>query len=144
MKKNRVKAALERLEACTRSIDAWTIRADKMQDEAPQSDLKLKFAASLGTIQQNATKVHQAISRNWCNDNPVHVACLLLEQRLIRSKNRKRHLHTASLNLVAQATCFGLSLGGDCNASSPWLNSEIRIDELSSRYALLCLFRCHI
>ncbi|KAJ6120118.1 hypothetical protein N7523_004398 [Penicillium sp. IBT 18751x] len=112
MKKNRVKAALERLEACTSRIDIWTTRADRLQGETPQSRLKLKFSASLGTIQENATKVHQAISQNWCNDNPVHVARLLLEQRL--------------------ATCFGLSLRGDCNASSQWLNSEIRIDELPS------------
>ncbi|KAJ5175165.1 uncharacterized protein N7482_001042 [Penicillium canariense] len=138
MKKNRVKAALERLEACTRMIDAWTTRADRMQDEIPQSRLKLKFSASLGTIQENATKVHRAISRTWCNDNPVHVAHLLLEQRLVRSKKRKRPLQTlqaASSNLVAQATSFGLSLRGDCNASSQWLNSEIRIDELPSRSA---------
>jgi hypothetical protein len=137
MKKNRVKALLERLEACTRMIDAWTTRADRLQDETPQSRLKLKFSASLSTIQENATKIHQAISRNWCNDNTVHVARLLLEQRLVRSKKRKRPLQAASLNLVAQATSFGLSLRGDCNASSQWLNSEIRIDDLSSRYALL-------
>jgi hypothetical protein len=136
MKKNRVKAALERLEACTRMIDAWTTRADKLQDETPPSHKKLKFSASLGTIQANATKVHQAISRNWCDNNPVHVARLLLEQRLVRSKKRKRPLQAASVELVTQATCFGLSLRGDCNASSQWLNSEIRIDELSSRYAL--------
>lgn len=137
MKKNRVKAALERLEACTRTIDAWTARADRLQDETPQTRLKLKFSASLGTIQENATKIYQAISRNWCNDGPVHVARLLLEQRLVRSKKRKRPLQTTGLNLVAQPSCFGLSLRGDCNASSQWLNSEIRIDELPSRYARL-------
>ena len=102
-----------------------------------QSRLKLKFSASVGTIQENATKVYQAISRNWCNDNPVHVARLLLEQRLVRSKKRKRPVQAAGLNSVAQATCFGLSLCGDCKASSQWFNSEIRIDELPSRYALL-------
>ncbi|KAL4769996.1 hypothetical protein BDW60DRAFT_193364 [Aspergillus nidulans var. acristatus] len=64
MKKNRVKAALERLETCTRMIDAWTSRANRLQDETPQSCLKLKFSALLGTIQENATKVYQAISRN--------------------------------------------------------------------------------
>ncbi|CDM36898.1 unnamed protein product [Penicillium roqueforti FM164] len=132
MKKNRVKDALDRLETCTKRIDAWATRADKLQDETPQSRLKLKFSASLGTIQENATKVHQGISRNWCDDNPVHVACLLLEQRLVRPKKTKRPLQAASLNLVAQATCFGLGLRGDCNASSQWLNSEIRIDELPS------------
>jgi len=58
MKKNRVKTALERLEACTRRIDAWITRADKLQDETPQSRLKLKFSASLGNIQENATKIH--------------------------------------------------------------------------------------
>lgn len=137
MKKNRVKAALERLEACTRMIDVWTSRADRLQEETLQSRRKLKFSASLGTIQENATKVYQAISRNWCNDNPVHVARLLLEQRLVRSKKRKVPPQAATLNLVAQATCFGLSLRGDCEASSRWLNSEIRVDELPSRYALL-------
>ena len=136
MKKNRVKDALDRLETCTKWIDGWATRADKLQDETSQSRLKLRFSASLGTIQENATKVHQGISRNWCDENPVHVACLLLEQRLVRPKKRKRPLQAASLNLVAQATCFGLSLRGDCNASSRWLNSEIRIDELPSRYAL--------
>jgi hypothetical protein len=133
MKKNRVKESLARLEVCTRRIDAWTARADKLQDDTPQSRLKLKFSASLGTIQENATKVHGAISRNWCNDNPVHTACLLLEQRLVRSKKRKRSLQDASSNLVAQATCFGLSLRGDCKAPSQWFDSEIRIDEFSSR-----------
>lgn len=137
MKKNRVKAALERLEACTRRIDTWITRADRLQDEAPQSRLKLKFCASLGSIQRNATKVHQAISRNWCDDKPVHVAHLLLEQRLVRTKKRKRPPQAASSKLVAQATCFGLSLRGDCNVSSQWLHSEIRVDETSSRYALL-------
>ncbi|KAJ5521106.1 hypothetical protein N7463_001559 [Penicillium fimorum] len=132
MKKNRVKAALERLEACTRTIDVWTSRADRLQDETPQSSLKLKFSASLGTIQANATKVYQAISRNWCNEKPIHVARLLLEQRLVRSNKRKRSPQAASVNLISQATCFGLSLRGDCNASSRWLNSEIRIDELPS------------
>ncbi|KAL4739326.1 hypothetical protein BDV11DRAFT_187791 [Aspergillus similis] len=132
MKKNRVKAALERLEDCTRRIDTWITRADRMQDETPQSRLKLKFSASLRTIQENATKVHQAISRNWCNDNLVHVAHLRLEQRLVRLKKRKRPLQAASSDLVAQATCFGLSLRGDCNASSQWLNSEIRIIGLPS------------
>jgi hypothetical protein len=137
MKKNRVKTALERLEACTRRIEAWTIRAEKLQDGTPQSRLKLKFSVSLGTIQENATKIHRAISRNWCTDKPVHVARLLLEQRLVRSKKRKRPPQAASLNSTAQAACFGLSLHGDCCASSQWLNSEIRIDELLSRYALL-------
>jgi hypothetical protein len=137
MKKNRVKALLERLEACTKMIDTWTSRADRLQDETPQSRLKLNFSASLGTIQENATKIHEAISRKWCNDDTVHVARLLLEPRLVRSKKRKRPLQAASLNLVAQATSFGLSLRGDCNPSSQWLNSEIRIDELPSRYALL-------
>lgn len=136
MKKNRVKAALERLEACTRQIDDWTTRADKLQDEVPQCRLTLKFSASLGTIQENAAKVHQAISQNWCDDTSVHIARLLLEQRLVRPmKKRKRSLETASLNLVAQATRFGLGLQADCNASSQWLNSEIRINELPSRYA---------
>jgi hypothetical protein len=137
MKKNRVKTALERLEACTRRIDAWITRADNLQDETSQSRLKLKFSASLGTIQENATKIHRAISRNWCTDNPVHVARLLLEQRLVRPKKRKRTPQAASLNLVAQAACFGLSLHGTCCASSQWLNSEIRIDELLARYAPL-------
>lgn len=135
MKKNSVKDALERLEVCTRRIDAWTSRADKLQDDTPQSRLKLKFSASLSTIQENATKVRGAISRNWCNDNPVHTTCLLLEQRLVRSRKRKRPLQETSSNLVAQATCFGLSLRGDCNAPSQWFDSEIRIDEFPSRYA---------
>jgi hypothetical protein len=136
MKKKRVKAALERLEACTRKIDDWTTRADRLQDETPQSRPKLEFSASLDTIQENATKVHQGISQNWCNDNPVHVARLLLEQRLRRPRKTRRPHQAASLNLVAQATCFELSLRGDCNASSQWLNSEIRIDELPSWYVL--------
>jgi hypothetical protein len=140
MKKNCVKTALERLEACTRRIDTWITRADALQDETPQSRLKLKFSASLGTIQENATKIYQAISRNWCTDKPVHVARVLLEQRLVRPKKWKKPPQAASLNLVAQATCFGLSLHGDCCASSRWLNSEIRIDELPSRYALLKAF----
>ena len=128
-----MKNALERLEACTRRIDTWITRADKLQDETPHSRLKLKFSASLGTIQENATKIHGAISRNWCTDKPVHVAYLLLEQRLVRSKNAKRCPQTASLNLVAQATCFRLSLHGECCASSQWLNSEIMIDQLPPR-----------
>ena len=144
MKKNRVKTALERLEACTRRIDAWITRADTLQDETPQSRRKLKFSASLGTIQENATKIYQAISRNWWADKPVHVARVLLEQRLVRSKKGKRPPQAASLNLVAQATCFGLSLHGDCCASFQWLNSEIRIDEFPSRYALLrVLLHCN-
>lgn len=132
MKKNRVKTALERLEACTRRIDAWVTRADKLQDETPQSRLKLKFCESLGTIQENATKIYHAISRNWCTDEPVHVAHLLLEQRLVRSKPG-RHSQSTGLDLVAQATCFGLSLYGGCCDSSQWLNSEIRINKLPSR-----------
>ncbi|KIX93707.1 uncharacterized protein Z520_10613 [Fonsecaea multimorphosa CBS 102226] len=132
MKKNRVKTSLERLEACTSRIDAWVARADKLQEETPQNRLKLKFSASLDTIQENASKIYRAISRNWCTDKPVHVARLLLEQRLVRSKKRKRPSQPASVNVVAQASCFGLSLHGDCCASSGWLNSEIRIDELPS------------
>jgi len=140
MKKNSVKVALKRLEACTSRIDNWATRADKMQDETPQSRLKLKFSASLSTIQENANKIYRAISRNWCADKRAHIASLLLEQRLVRPKNVKRHPQTASLNLVAQATCFGLSLHGECCASSQRLNSEIRIDESSPRYACLSSF----
>ncbi|OQV08180.1 hypothetical protein CLAIMM_12493 [Cladophialophora immunda] len=130
MKKNRAKTSLDRLEACTRRIDAWVARADKLQEETPQSRLKLKFSASLGTIQENASKIYGAISRNWCTDKPIHVARLLLEQRLLRSKKRKRPSQSAGVSSVAQATCFGLSLYGDCCAPSGWLNSEIRIDEV--------------
>jgi hypothetical protein len=139
MKKNRVKAALERLEACTRRIDVWIARCDRLQDDTPRSRLKVKFSASLGTIQENATKVHRAISQNWCTDSAVHVARLLLEQRLVRPKEKRRPLQvgSSSSNLVAQTTCFGLSLRGDCNGSSQWLNSEIWIEEPTSRYALL-------
>jgi hypothetical protein len=143
MKKNRVKAALERLEACTGRIDVWISRSDRLQDETPQSRLKLKFSAPLGTIQENATKVHRAISQNWCADNAVHVARLLLEQRLVRPKKKRRPLQAGSSNLVAQATCFGLGLRGDCNGSSQWLNSEIWIEEPPSRYALLGSLCCH-
>ncbi|CAG8158296.1 unnamed protein product [Penicillium olsonii] len=129
MKKERVKSALERLETCTTRIDHWATRADKLQDDMPQGRLKLKFSASLSTIQGNATKLHDGISRNWCNDTSTHVARLLLEQRIVRPKRNKRSLQAASLSLVAQATCFGLSLLGDCNASSQWLNSEMKIEE---------------
>ena len=140
MKKNRVKTALERLEACTTRIDTWVTRADKLEDETPQSRMKLKFSASLSTIQENASRIYRAISRHWCTDQSVHVACLLMEQRLVRSKNVKRRPQAASLNLVAKATCFGLSLHGECCESSQWLNSEIRIDELPLRYARLISF----
>ncbi|OAP56785.1 hypothetical protein AYL99_08897 [Fonsecaea erecta] len=135
MKKNRVKTSLEHLEACTRRIDAWAARADKLREETSQSRLKLKFSASLDIIQENASKIYRAISRNWCTDKPIHEARLLLEQRLVRSRKRKRPSPSTSVNIVAQATCFGLSLYGDCCASSGWLDSEIRIDELPSSTA---------
>lgn len=137
MKKRHVKATLENLEACTERIDKWAARADILEDKIPQSRLKLKFSASLGTIKENATKVYGAISRNWCKDKPVHVARLLLQQRLVRPKKGRTPPQGGGSSPVVQATCFGLSLHGDCCTSSQWLNSEIKIDEPPSRYALL-------
>lgn len=131
MKKSHVKEALSRLEICTTRIDAWSTRAGRLHDDTFQSRAKLKFCASINAIQENAGKAYQAVCRNWCSESPVHIARLLLEQRLVRS-NKRSVSKSAISTSVAQPSCFGLGIHGQCQSDPQWLNSEIRIEEFST------------
>ncbi|KAI9374699.1 hypothetical protein BJX61DRAFT_550929 [Aspergillus egyptiacus] len=76
MRKRSIKASLERLELCTKRIDSWVGRADRLQDESVSSRSKVTFTGRLDIIQRNATRIYRALLRN-CFDGD----CCTLIQR---------------------------------------------------------------
>jgi hypothetical protein len=134
MKKGLIKTDLERLEGCTRRIDTWIERAEKNQDEPATNRSKLKFTGSLGTIKENACKIHCALSQSWCKIKPRHPSFLLLEQRLKRPRPRRRGLQGSVSNTAVDSTCFKLSISGECCPHPQQFNTEFRVAEPPTRY----------
>ncbi|KAL3468872.1 hypothetical protein BJX99DRAFT_265738 [Aspergillus californicus] len=128
MKKKSMKMSLERLETCTNRIDTWIQRADRIQDEHPVPRWKLSFTGSLSVIQQNATRVYQALVRHRCKGRTQHPTQLLLEQRLRRPRRRIVQQHPV-FSVVTESTCFKLSFDGECYQHIHRFDTEFRIVE---------------
>ena len=131
IKKNTVKAMLERLEVCTGRIDAWIKTSERLQeDEPPKIRSKLRFRGSLIAIRENASRVHLSLLRSYCDAKSSHRARLLLEQRLLRPKSKNKIRRNWSANTDREPTCFTLSFHGECYAMSPLSTTEFRVVEL--------------
>ncbi len=137
MKRRRVRSLLQRLNTCIIRLSSFTEKAEKLEDQVPETRSRLKFTAPLASIQENASKIYQALHRSWCTSNSPHSAVLLLEQRLVRPKKRKRVTQKPGLELVAEANCFGLCFHGRCVSQSKWLDTEFRLVEQPSRYEVV-------
>lgn len=126
MKKRSVKANLKRVEDCTGRIDDWIKKAETGQGDDMDYHSKIDFA-DLSVIQVNASKLHRTLSRSWCKKRAQHSTFLLLEQRF----QRRRRVRKAQQGLTAaskpDATCFSLSIRGDCFLQLPQFNVEIRV-----------------
>lgn len=135
MKRRTVRGLLEKLDKYNYRLQNYTTRAERLEEEPYKAHIKLQFTAPLRCIQDNATKLHQVLSRSWCKSHSSHRAGLLLEQRLVRKKPHLKGTRRAS-EAVARANCFGLSL----SPSTPdlqWLDAEFRLLEKSTRYVIL-------
>lgn len=133
MTKGGVKKSLERLEHCTKRIDTWVERAGKQQDEPTMSYSKLNFTEPLGSIQENACRIHDALSENWCKTKSRHSAFLLLEQRLKRPRPRRGGRYASVPGALPESSCFKLSISGDCCPLPQQFNTEFRVAEILPR-----------
>ncbi|PGH13361.1 hypothetical protein AJ80_06355 [Polytolypa hystricis UAMH7299] len=129
MKRQRVRSLLERLDKCNTRLQNYTETAAKLaageEEEPYQVHARVKFTAPLGCIQDNATKLHQALSRNWCTSHQSHRACLLLEQHLVRRKKHPK-LRVGKSVAVAEAGCFGVCLSPNPKELK-WIEGEFRL-----------------
>ncbi|PVH93754.1 hypothetical protein DM02DRAFT_603527 [Periconia macrospinosa] len=134
MKKRSIKISLERLEQCTGRIGMWVERARKYQGEPAMCHSRLNFTESLDSIQRNASRIHNALSENWCRRKPRHSTYLLLEQRLKRSRPKRGGHHASVFGTISESSCFKLSISGDCCPPSQQLNTEFRVAEILPRF----------
>ena len=137
MRKGGIKASLERLEACTGRIDTWIDRAGRNMVELTSNRSPLKFIDLLDTIRENATRIYSALCQSWCKANPKHPTLLLMEQRLKRSRPIRKAQPDSVLSMVADSTCFKVSINEGCCLPLQQFNTEFRVVELSPRYILL-------
>ncbi|KAH7135408.1 hypothetical protein B0J11DRAFT_575995 [Dendryphion nanum] len=129
MKKSTIKQNLERLEICTQRINSWIDRAGRFIDERPRQFSKLKFAESLSRIQENATKIHDALSQSRCKTKPRHPTLLLMEQRLKRPKMKKSSHGISLISTMSEPMCFKLSINRECHQSLVPFNTEFRVTD---------------
>ncbi len=132
MKKKGIKANLKRVEECTERIDAWIKKAERNQGDDAVHHTKLDFI-DLNAVQANASRLHRTISRSWCKAKPQHSTFLLLEQRLQRPRKKRKGQHSLTTACISGASCFKLSIRGDCFLHHPQFNTEVRIVESTPR-----------
>lgn len=124
MKRKVAVKQLQRLTLCNARLAEFIEKADKMRETTPVSHIKVKFAAPLDRIKDNASKVYIVLTRSWCAVHPTHHAGLRLEQRLVRRRRKRSPCGTHS---VGDAARFGVSLLRISNIS--WVDTEFSIDE---------------
>jgi hypothetical protein len=142
MKKRGMKSSLERLEVCTSRISKWAERAEKNQNVSLPKRSKLQFVDSLATIQDNASRVYQALSEHLCQEKPRHPTGLLLEQRLRRSQTRKRVQQYAIFQGTTMADQFNLNFCGEYCQTIPHFSMEFKIIESSSHTRYISFIDC--
>ncbi|KAF2465073.1 uncharacterized protein BDR25DRAFT_295894 [Lindgomyces ingoldianus] len=86
MSRKKVRRLLEELKSCNLRLDSFANKAEKLK-EPYRTETRLKFAAPLGVIENNATKLYNILCRTWCASHDSHRAGLLLERRLVENEN---------------------------------------------------------
>lgn len=136
MKRRVVKEKLKKLDECNGRLYGFLEKAGKIQENTVSEDLdsrlSIQFVAPLHVIQKNATRVHRVIHHKWCKDHcelSLHRAGLLLEKRISRRQRKvlKGHCQTTG-------RCFGLSFSR--GTTSPWLDVEFTLDEISNTVSM--------
>jgi hypothetical protein len=133
MKRRAVGEKLKQLDECNARLYGFLEKATKLQDSI-QSDssgprMRVRFVAPLQTIKQNASRVHRALPRSWCQGHGTHKAGLLLEQRLVRRKRRSRR---DPFQAVGSVNSFGLCIWRE--AVLTWLDTEFNLDDKGNPY----------
>jgi hypothetical protein len=127
MKRQKVKILLERLQDCTKQLDDFANKSEKLE-ESYKTSRRSRFVPSLETVRQNAAKLYNDLARTWCDAHQSHCVGLLLEQRLARKKRGLRHSRHDSLD-KSESNCFAVSLQAPPNK---WLYAEVRLFEIAS------------
>ncbi|KAF2873674.1 hypothetical protein BDV95DRAFT_517599 [Massariosphaeria phaeospora] len=139
MKRRKCKERIESLHKYVKTMEDFSQRAKQLDDTAPKSRWKVKFAGSLTTIQENAAELHKALVSRWCLSNPTHRVALLLEQRLVEMESGKKRLPRSSLKDANEsADCFVVLLN-EHSTKSDWIETEIRIVDVPLRYDSMTL-----
>ncbi|RDW59872.1 hypothetical protein BP6252_12959 [Coleophoma cylindrospora] len=130
MKRQKVKRLLEELEMCNRRLDTYANKAEKL--ESPYKAAKQsKFALPLYMVEENTARLYDVLSRTWCSNHSSHHAGLLLEQRLVKKRNRKTGRERDPAE-KCDINCFRISLL-QSPSTRRWLEVEFRLTEESSQ-----------
>jgi len=129
MKRQRVRKLLEELEICNRRLDTYANKAEKLE-EPYKAEKKPKFALPLRSIEENAARLYDVLSRTWCSAHSSHHAGLLLEQRLVRKRKRMASQQGGRAE-ECDVNCFGISLL-QSPSTRKWLEVEFRLAEAAS------------
>lgn len=131
MRKQKVKKLLMELDVCTKRLDAYFDKSERLQ-EPYKAEKRSKFKVFLQSIENNAARLYDVLSRTWCSTHPSHQAGLLLEQRLVKRQKRTTNQQKKDTE-ECDIDCLGISL---LQSPSPmkWLEGEIRLIETPSNY----------
>ncbi len=131
MKRRTTSEKLKQLDECNARLYGFLEKAaslqDNMQSDTSGGRVRTRFVAPLQDIQNNASRVHRALSRSWCQVHDAHQAGLLLEQRLLRRKRRNRRGPPPA---VGSMSCFGLCVWRESILT--WLDTEFNLDDNAS------------
>ncbi|KAI9699903.1 MAG: hypothetical protein M1820_006965 [Bogoriella megaspora] len=131
MKRQKVRKLLEELETCNGWLDTYASKAEKLE-ESYKATKKSKFVTSLQTIEKNAARLYNSLSRAWCSAHTSHHAGLLLEPRL--AKKRKQAVYRQKgYPENSDAELFALSLL-KAPSTRKWFEVEFRLFEELAAY----------
>ncbi len=146
MKRRSVKEKLKTLEECNTRLYSFLEKAGKIQGNSGSEDLDSQmpalFVPPLHIIQENASRVHSIIQRNWCHgrcEHDLHRAGLLLEPRLSRRRRKALKNYPQAAGKKNRFE-FSFSRG----TASSWLAVEFTLDEYSAavpRYEHMAWFK---
>ncbi|MCJ1261436.1 hypothetical protein MMC22_001300 [Lobaria immixta] len=129
MRKQKAKELLMELKVCTERLDTYADKSERLQ-EPYKAEKRSKFKVSLQSIENNAARLYDVLSRTWCSTHSSHQAGLLLEQRLVKRQKQATNQQRKDAE-ECDIDCLGISL---LQSPSPtkWFEGEIRLIETPS------------
>ncbi|KAF5687283.1 hypothetical protein FCIRC_2412 [Fusarium circinatum] len=123
--RHKVKAEMKKLEDCNARLNRILTASNQLTESTPTTDrMTVSFVGPLEEISRNASRVHNALSSNWCALGDCnHQAAIMLEERLSRNSTSHRSGATRPYGNVRQ---FSTLLSTDTVAT--WLNAEFRLE----------------